>query len=97
MNFLNTWLQEWRERILLHRGVAKKTEESGDDDDDYDSDFEDSSTDDDNEDLQNCLLVTGPVGVGRNCPLLLNVQDSKSSECISNWFELICAWRIMII
>jgi hypothetical protein len=69
---LNGWLQSWREKILSQKVAVKKTEAEGgnvndddDDDDDDESDFDDPSSDidDDSEDLYNCLVITGPVGV----------------------------------
>lgn len=66
---MNGWLQSWREKILSQKVAVKKTEaEGGNDDDDNDddeSDFDDppSDIDDDSEDLYNCLVITGPVGV----------------------------------
>lgn len=60
---LSSWLQNWREKILRHNG-AVKSEEVEDSSNDDDSEYEDSASEiDDSDDLHNCLLVTGSVGV----------------------------------
>ena len=62
---MNGWLQSWREKILSQKVAVKKKEAEGGNDDDDESDFDDPSSDidDDSEDLYNCLVITGPVGV----------------------------------
>lgn len=66
VKILSSWLQNWGEKVLQQKRALKNKEEAESSSSDDDSDFEDSPSDiddDDDDDLQNCLLVTGPVGV----------------------------------
>lgn len=63
---LSSWLQKWRERVFQHKRESKSKGEAESSSSDDDSDFEDSPSEIDHKDgsqLDNCLLVTGPVGV----------------------------------
>lgn len=64
MKLLSSWLQSWGEKILQQKGPSKNKDEVECSSTDDDSDFEDSPPQiDDNDDLHNCFLVSGPVGV----------------------------------
>lgn len=64
VKILSSWLQNWGEKILQQKRASKNKDEAESSSSDDDSDFEDSPSEiDDDDDLQNCLLVTGPVGV----------------------------------
>lgn len=71
---LSSWLQKWIERVLQQKRALKSKGEAESSSSDDDSDFEDSPSEIDDNDgsrLDNCLLVTGPVGVSslKVCPL----------------------------
>lgn len=88
---LSSWLQSWGEKILQQKGSVKNKEEEEGSFIDDDSDFEDSPSEiDDNDDLYNCLLVTGPVGCGKSAAIYacamehgFTVIEVNASECRS--------------
>ncbi|KAG0630572.1 hypothetical protein M758_1G188600 [Ceratodon purpureus] len=88
---LSSWLQSWREKVLKQKGASKNKEENESSSSDDDSDFEDSPSEiDDNDDLHNCLLVTGPVGCGKSAAIYacsmehgFTVIEVNASECRS--------------